>query len=313
MVVVCQSRGGATYGGSKIWDLTSDGLWVPDYFVTTGTAGYASELPQCTIPKTFVAARTLDGRSEKRISNHARPDRYPKGTKIEVSCQAFGGPTYHGSYLWDRTAEGGWIPDYYVRTGTNGRVPGLPLCDVDPPTLAAGARGRLKPSDLQLSSRGANFIAAYEGYRSTAYNDAGGHCTIGFGHLIHTGRCTGGDVARWGSLTRDRAVALLWEDAATYAAGVRASLPDTPLSQTEFDALVSLSYNIGNGGFRSSSVRAKLAQSTPDYAAVPCRMLRWVSSSGVRLSGLQRRRVNEGLLFQTGSYDVIPSQPFSAD
>src|SRR3712207_7527537 len=47
----------------------------------------------------------------------------------------------------------------------------------------------------------------------------------------------------------------LWEDAGTYAAGVRAALPDTKLTQAQFDALVSLSYNIGNGGFRDSSDR----------------------------------------------------------
>ena len=309
VVVLCQAGGGTTYEGSKIWDLTSDGLWIPDHFVATGTAGYASNLPTCSLPKSFVATRSLDGRTEKRLGNHAQPDRYPQGSTIKVTCQAFGGPTYKGSYLWDRTAEGLWIPDYFVKTGTNGLVAGLPLCDVTPagPTSTA----RLQPSDLQFSSRGASFIAAYEGYRSTAYNDAGGHCTIGYGHLIHRGRCTAGDVARWGTLESDRALALLWQDAQTYAAGVRAALPDTPLYQHEFDALVSLSYNIGNGGFRSSSVRASLAQSEPDYAAVPDRMLRWVSSSGMKLPGLQRRRVNEGKLFSTGSYAIISSSPYS--
>jgi GH24 family phage-related lysozyme (muramidase) len=310
VVVLCQAAGGATYEGSRIWDLTSDGLWVPDHFVATGTGGYAPNLPPCTLPKSYVATRSLDGRTEKRIGNHAQPDRYPQGSTIKVSCQAFGGPTYHGSYLWDRTVEGLWIPDYFVTTGTNGLVAGLPLCDVTPagPTSTA----RLKPSDLQFSSRGATFIAAYEGYRSTAYDDAGGHCTIGYGHLIHRGGCTAGDRARWGTLGSDRALALLWQDAETYAAGVRASLPDTPLHQHEFDALVSLSYNIGNGGFRSSSVRAGLASSEPDYAAVPDRMLRWVSSSGVKLAGLQRRRVNEGKLFSTGSYAIIPASPYSS-
>ena len=309
VVVLCQSAGGATYGGSKIWDLTSDGLWVPDHFVATGTAGYAPNLPACTLPKSYVATRSLDGRTEKRLGNHAQPDRYPQGSTIKVTCQAFGGPTYRGSYLWDRTVEGLWIPDYFVKTGTNGLVAGLPLCDVTPagPTRTA----RLRPSDLQFSSRGASFIAAYEGYRGAAYDDAGGHCTIGYGHLIHRGRCTSGDRARWGTLSTDRALALLWQDAETYAAGVRASLPDTPLYQHEFDALVSLSYNIGNGGFASSSVRAALAQSEPDYAAVPDGMLRWVSSSGVKLPGLQRRRANEGNLFSTGSYAIMPSSPYS--
>ena len=313
VLVQCQSAGGVNYDGSRIWDLTSDGLWIPDQFVATGTSGhYAPNLPRCAIPHTYIAARTLDGRTERLLSNRARPDRYPRGSRVQITCQAVGGPTYHGSSLWDRTVEGLWVPDYFLRTGTNGWVTGLPRCDTSENTVPS----TLEPSapyqrDLQLSVRGAAFIAAYEGYRSSAYNDAGGHCTIGYGHLIHLGGCSPSDTARWGSLTQDRALALLWQDAHVYAAGVRASLPETPLSQPQFDALVSLSYNIGNGGFRSSSVRASLARSTPDYAAVPDLMLRWVSSSGVELPGLQRRRLNEGRLFRTGSYAIMSAHPYS--
>ena len=303
VLVVCQAKGGRTYDGSRIWDLTADGLWVPDPFVDTGTDGYADELPRCELPRSYVATRALDGRTEKRLSNHAHPNRYRRGDIVKVVCQAFGGPTYHGSSLWDRTTDGLWVPDYFVRTGSNGPVPGLPRCDVDPAPTASAARR--SPGDLQLSSRGAAFIAAYEGYRDTVYEDAAGHCTIGYGHLLHLGGCTGADAARWGTLSRDRALALLWEDAATYAAGVRSALPDTKLTQAQFDALVSLSYNIGNGGFRGSSVREVLAQDKPDYAAVPDRMLRWVSAGGVKLPGLQRRRANEGRLFATGSYAIL--------
>ena len=313
VLVVCQAKGGETYDGSRVWDLTADGLWVPDPFVATGTDGYADELRRCELPRSFVAARTLDGRTEKSLDNHARPDRYRRGDTVEVTCQAFGGPAYHGSKLWDRTTDGLWVPDYFVRTGSNGPVPGLPRCDVDPATgSATGATARRDPSDLQLSSRGAEFIAAYEGYRGSVYEDAGGHCTIGYGHLLHLGGCTRADARRWGTLSQDRALALLWEDAGTYAAGVRAALPDTPLSQAQFDTLVSLSYNIGNGGFRSSSVRDVLHRDRPDYAAVPEKLLRWVSSGGVKLPGLQRRRANEGRLFTTGSYEILRAGPYSA-
>ena len=321
VLVVCQASG-ERVRGSAVWDLTSDGLWVADHFVRTGTSGFSPELPRCSGPRSYVATRTLDGRTEKKLSDHARPHRYRAGSTVEVVCQAFGGPTYHGSFLWDRTVDGLWVPDAFVRTGSRGPVAGLPRCDLDeppaPPAPRAGGAAaatprtaRLQGSDLQFSAQGAAFVAAYEGYRETAYDDAGGHCTIGYGHLIHRGPCTPADGRRWGSLSRDRAVALLWQDAATYAAGVRAALPDTPLAQHEFDALVSLSYNIGNGGFASSSVRARLALERPDRAAVPDLMLRWVSSSGVTLPGLERRRVNEGRLFRTGSYEVLSARDFS--
>lgn len=312
VLVVCQAAGGRTYDGSRIWDLTADGLWVPDPFVATGTDGYTEELSRCQVPRSYIAARPLDGRTQKSIGNHAHPDRYRQGDTVKVTCQAFGGPTYHGSSLWDRTTEGLWVPDYFVRTGSNGPVPGLPRCDVDPAPGATASAPRRSTSDLQLSSKGAAFIAAYEGYRDAVYEDAAGHCTIGYGHLLHLGGCTRPDAARWGTLSRDRALALLWEDAATYATGVRSALPDTQLTQAQFDALVSLAYNIGNGGFRSSSVREVLAQDRPDYAAVPSRLMRWVSAGGVKLPGLQRRRSNEGRLFATGSYAILPAGPYSA-
>lgn len=47
-------------------------------------------------------------------------------------CQAYGGPTYEGSYLWDWTSDGLWVADHYVQTGTTGFVQGLPRCDLDP-------------------------------------------------------------------------------------------------------------------------------------------------------------------------------------
>ncbi|HEX8510542.1 MAG TPA: lysozyme [Propionibacteriaceae bacterium] len=309
VLVVCQANGQPTYGGSTIWDLTSDGLWVPDYFVSTGSVDFAPDLERCTLPKSYVATDDLDGRTTKDIGERTHPNRYRRGSTVEVVCQAYGGATYEGHYLWDRTVDGLWVPDHYVKTGTSGRASGLPRCDAD--SAGGESTRRLRPADLQFSNKGAEFIAAYEGFRSTVYNDAGGHCTIGYGHLLHRGGCTAGDGAQWGSLSRDRALALLWKDAETFADGVRAALADTPMHQHEFDALVSLSYNIGNGGFRRSSVRDDLAAGAPAYAAVPDHLLKWVTSSGKRLAGLERRRMNEGLLFRTGSYAITSVRSFS--
>ena len=308
VLVVCQASGEPTYGGSTIWDLTSDGLWVPDYYISTGSMDFAPDLERCTLPKSFVATDDLDGRTTKNVAKRAHPNRYLRGSTVEVVCQAYGGATYDGYYLWDRTVDGLWVPDHYVKTGTSGLAVGLPRCDAD--SAGGSSTRRLRPADLRFSNKGAEFIAAYEGFRSTTYNDAGGHCTIGYGHLLHRGGCTASDRADWGTLSSHQALALLWKDAETYADGVRASLPDTPLYQHEFDALVSLSYNIGNGGFHRSSVRDDLAAGSPDYPAVPKHLLKWVTSSGKRLAGLERRRVNEGNLFRTGSYEITSARSF---
>jgi lysozyme len=67
--------------------------------------------------------------------------------------------------------------------------------------------------------------------------------------------------------------------------GVRASLPATPLHQHEFDALVSLTYNIGVKGFADSTVRRDLSSQTPNYGAVPNDMLMWVNAGAGRAAG----------------------------
>src|SRR3954452_5257050 len=131
VLVVCQAHGGVTVNGDTVWDLTSDGLWLPDYRVPTGYPGFSPKLPRCSIPRAFTVAATLDGRTAKKLTNHAYPDRYRRGSSVRISCQAYGGPTYRGSYLWDRTADRLWIADHFVNTGTTGLVPGLPRCDMD--------------------------------------------------------------------------------------------------------------------------------------------------------------------------------------
>lgn len=136
--VQCQDSGPVAYG-SSVWDLTTDGLWVADYYVRTGYSGFDPNLPRCsggsTPPPahTYVVTTTLDGRTAKTLSNHAYVDRYPDGSSVTITCQAYGTATYGGSYIWDKTSDGLWVVDYYVKTGTDGFVSGLPRCDNDQP------------------------------------------------------------------------------------------------------------------------------------------------------------------------------------
>ncbi|MDP9394350.1 MAG: hypothetical protein M3Q27_08930 [Actinomycetota bacterium] len=300
VVVVCQASGGATYGGSTIWDLTQDGLWIPDYYVGTGYTGFSPTIPRCTVPKSYTVSATLDGRTTKSIGNHAYPNKYPIGSTIRVKCQAYGGPTYNGSYLWDKTTDNVWVPDYYVRTGTNGLVAGLPRCDVDRPTSTTG--GRATASDLRFSVAGASFVAKYEGFVAKPYNDSAGHCTIGYGHLIHRGGCTSTDFSAWGSISRDRALGILWKDVDRAAGGLRTSLGRTPLYQREFDAVMSFTFNIGIGTFNNTNVRADLVASPPRYGSVPTHLLSVVYAGGKKSCGLYRRRIDEGNMFRDGTY-----------
>ncbi|MTD53302.1 C40 family peptidase [Amycolatopsis pithecellobii] len=125
--LVCQQRGPG-YGGSDIWDLTTDGLWVPDAYVLTGSTGMV--MPECRIPQAFPARVDLNGRLHKGDAADAPgsvPDRYRAGQQITIDCQAATG----NGMIWDHTGDGLWVPDTYVSTGTDGFVAGLPRCDTD--------------------------------------------------------------------------------------------------------------------------------------------------------------------------------------
>ena len=159
---------------------------------------------------------------------------------------------------------------------------------------AGGGNGR------RLSTRGAAFIAHFEGFRPKLYNDPVGHCTIGCGHLVHHGPINGSEPEEFKrGITRDRALKLLQDDAGTAADEIARSVK-VRLSQTQVDALISFAFNVGNGAFRDSTLLKLLNQG--DYDSVPGQLNRWTKAAGRTLPGLVRRRIAEGQLFRDGTY-----------
>lgn len=154
---------------------------------------------------------------------------------------------------------------------------------------------------MKLSRKGAEFIARFEGFVSTPYNDAAGHATIGYGHLIHRGNVTIKDHREWGHITVARALDLLQQDAEAAAEAVRAVRPPIT-SQTRFDALVSFVFNVGVGAFRVSTLRKRLEESGTARTGTGVEFLKWNKADGHVLAGLTRRRKAEKLLFELGIY-----------
>jgi lysozyme len=153
---------------------------------------------------------------------------------------------------------------------------------------------------MKLSDKGAEFIGRFEGFSAKLYNDPVGHCTIGYGHLVHQGNCNGSEPDEFKKgITKKRAAKLLREDAKSASAAIESQV-NVPLEQHQFDALVSFVYNVGVGNFGSSTLLKKLNQK--QYDAVPAQLDRWVFASGQRLAGLERRRKAEGSLFVSGNY-----------
>ncbi|WP_123023405.1 glycoside hydrolase family protein [Mycolicibacterium stellerae] len=155
-------------------------------------------------------------------------------------------------------------------------------------------------AEQSLSDAGVRFIAGFEGFRSRLYNDPGGHCMIGYGHLVHHGRCNGNEPNEFKQgISQERGLELLGLDAdvAERAVNQRARVV---LSQSQFDALVSFVFNVGTGAFGGSTLLRRL--NGGEYDAVPSELMRWVNSGGAQQPGLVRRRRAEGVLFSQGSY-----------
>lgn len=136
---------------------------------------------------------------------------------------------------------------------------------------------------LAVSASAYVSVAGYEKYRGVAYmptpNDVP---TVGFGetHGVKLGDKT----------TVDRALVQLLVSTEKTADAVR-SCVDAPLFQYEFDAYVSLTYNIGAGNFCGSTLVKKL--NALDYAGACKEILRWNRQKGVVLKGLTIRREAE--------------------
>lgn len=156
---------------------------------------------------------------------------------------------------------------------------------------------------LNLSAAGLRFLKAHEGYRSRLYNDARGFATIGYGHLVHRGP-VGTDPAaeaRYADgIGEPMAAVLLAKDAGLACIAVNHHVT-VPLTQPQFDALVSFAYNVGTAAFASSTLLRRVnTVATPD--AIKDAFEMWDRAGPNVAAGLLRRRRDEAALFNEGAY-----------
>ncbi len=159
---------------------------------------------------------------------------------------------------------------------------------------------------MRISDRGLIFIAGFEGFGANRYNDPAGHCTVGYGHLIHYGNCDGraSEQPFINGISKAQALRLLETDVVRYVACVD-RLITVPLNQNQVDALVSFTFNVGCGALETSTLRRIL--NAGDYAGVCEQLKRWVKADGRTLGGLIRRRAEECELFNVQL--ALPSPP----
>lgn len=171
----------------------------------------------------------------------------------------------------------------YLTVVGQASAPAAPKAPAAAPSCDAPAPG----TEMQISQRGVELVAKYEGCRLEAYKCAAGVWTIGYGH---TAGVKEGDTLP----SKEAAQALLHEDLGKYAASVNQCIKKGILTfqpnQNQFDALTSFCYNCGAGGLQGLVKGRSMAE-------VAEKMLEYNKGGGKVLAGLVRRREEERALF----------------
>ena len=137
-----------------------------------------------------------------------------------------------------------------------------------------------------INSAGLALIKEYEGFRANAYLDTGGVPTIGYGSTR--------GVKMGQTVTPDQAETLLEADLAIAEKDV-ASAVKVPLTDNQFAALVSFTFNLGGPALRRSTLLKLL--NAGDYAGAGGQFKLWINDNGRKLPGLVRRRAAEFALW----------------
>jgi GH24 family phage-related lysozyme (muramidase) len=141
-----------------------------------------------------------------------------------------------------------------------------------------------------VTPAGLDLIKRFEGFSPTVYVCPAGHPTIGYGHVVRLHereQFTSG-------ITTEQAEALLRQDVQAAERAVL-RLISVPLTDGQFDALVSFTFNLGAGVLQRSTLRRKVNRG--DHANVPAEFRKWVWAGGRKLEGLVKRREAEAILY----------------
>lgn len=154
------------------------------------------------------------------------------------------------------------------------------------------------PGDGQgrvVSKAGLSLIKEFEGLSLKAYPDpatGGDPWTIGYG-------ATGPGISKGLIWSQAQADSRLADDVSRFADGVSALIGAAPTTSGQFDAMVSLAYNVGLGNFKESTLLRLHKEG--DYAGAAGQFVRWNKAAGKVMAGLTRRREAEAKLYRGGA------------
>jgi lysozyme len=145
---------------------------------------------------------------------------------------------------------------------------------------------------MNTSEAGLKLVKSFEGLRLKAYRCPAGIWTIGYGHTTAAGPP---EVREGMRITAADAEAILKRDLERFEAAVSAMVK-VPLTQAQFDVLVSFAFNCGTAALRRSTLLKRVNQGAFD--AVPVELMKWTKADGRELPGLVRRRRAEAALWR---------------
>ena len=154
--------------------------------------------------------------------------------------------------------------------------------------LVAGFQQKVK----SVSASGVALICSFEGLKLKAYDDGVGVWTIGFGTTIYP---NGIKVKKGDTCTEAQAKAYMAHDLKKFESAVNSAVT-VLINQNQFDALVSLAYNIRTGAFKKSTLLKKLNEA--DYKGASAQFAVWNKGGGKVMQGLVNRRAVERKLFE---------------
>lgn len=146
-------------------------------------------------------------------------------------------------------------------------------------------------NNLKVDAAGRAFLTAQEGEKLESYKDSGGRWTIGVGHLMSSG---GAGVR----LTHQESQDLLTKDLARFEAAVNKAAT-RPLTQHQFNALVSFAFNLGESSLRKSSLLRLVNAGSTDASALTTAFKLWRNVNGKPSPAIEARRLREAALFLT--------------
>ena len=140
---------------------------------------------------------------------------------------------------------------------------------------------------MHISKEAINLIKNFEGLRTKSYLCPAGIRTIGYGHVL-----AANDNRK--NISEKEAEELLRQDVIKSETSVLRNII-VNLTQGQFDALVSFTYNLGDAALQRSTLRQKINRH--EHEEVPKELRRWIHAGGRILSGLVKRREAEAEMY----------------